>query len=114
MADITDAEIAAAAAELEDADPVVILRWAAARFAPRLGFGTGFGVEGCVLIDLAARHGVPLQVFTLDTGVFFAETYALWSRLEARYGITIRAVRPALTLEEQARLHGEALWSRDP
>lgn len=114
MADATDAEISAAAAELEDADPVAILRWAAARFAPRLGFGTGFGVEGCVLIDLAARHGIPVDVFTLDTGVFFGETYELWARLEARYGITIRAVRPALTLEEQAARHGDALWARDP
>jgi phosphoadenosine phosphosulfate reductase len=110
----SDAEIAAAATALEDADPVDVLRWAAGRFAPRLGFATGFGVEGCVLIDLAARHAIALDVFTLDTGLLFAETYDLWRRLEARYGVSIRAVRPAITVEEQARRHGERLWARDP
>ena len=36
------------------------------------------------------------------------------ARLEARYGITIRAVRPEQTVEEQAAAHGPALWERDP
>jgi len=109
-----DAEIAAAAAELEGADPDTILRWAADRFAPRLGFATGFGAEGCALIDLAARAGLPIDIFTLDTGVLFPETYELWRRLEARYAIRIRAVRPPLTIAEQAAQHGDALWARDP
>jgi len=113
MAD-ADPEVAAAAEELERADAAAILRWAGERFAPRLGFATGFGVEGCVLIDLVARHQVPVDVFTLDTGLFFPETYALWRRLEARYRITIRAVRPAQTVAEQAAAHGDALWARDP
>ena len=113
MAD-ADLELAAAARELESADAVAILRWAAARYAPRLGFGTGFGVEGCVLIDLAVRHGIPIDVFTLDTGLLFDETYALWRRLEARYRITIRAIRPAQTVAQQAAAHGDRLWARDP
>jgi phosphoadenosine phosphosulfate reductase len=110
----TDAEIAAAAADLEGADPIVAVQWAVARFAPRLGFATALDAEGCALIDLAARHGVALDVFTLDTGVLFPETYELWGRLEARYQITIRPVRPAMTLDEQADAHGAALWAREP
>jgi phosphoadenylyl-sulfate reductase (thioredoxin) len=113
-ATLPDAELDAAAAALEGAGPIEALRWAADRFAPRLGFATGFGVEGCVLIDLVARHHIPVDLFTLDTGVLFPETYQLWRRLEARYGVTIRAVRPALTLEQQAAAHGAALWERDP
>lgn len=108
------AALAAAADDLEAAPPEAILRWAAARFAPRLGFATGLGVEGCVLIDLIGRHRLPVDVFTLDTSVLFDETYALWERLEARYDLTIRAVRPALTLDAQAVAHGPALWQRDP
>ena len=91
-----------------------VLRWAAERFAPRLAFGTGFGPEGLVILDLVARHGLEVDVFTLDTGLFFPETYELWQSLEGRYGREIRAVRPALSLEAQAAAHGEALWSRDP
>jgi phosphoadenosine phosphosulfate reductase len=111
---LSDLQIDAAAAQLEDATPAEILRWAADALAPRLGFATGFGVEGCVLIDLAARANLPVDIFTLDTGVLFPETYELWRRLEARYGITIRGVRPPLTIEEQATKHGDALWTRDP
>jgi phosphoadenosine phosphosulfate reductase len=91
-----------------------VLAWAAQRFAPRLTMATGFGAEGCVLIDLVARYRLPIDVFTLDTGLLFPETYELWTTLEARYGVTIRAVRPAQTVEEQAAAHGDLLWRREP
>jgi len=111
---VSDAEIDAAARDLEGADALEILRWAADRFAPRLGFGTGFGVEGCVLIDLVGRSQLPVDIFTLDTGLFFPETYELWRRLEARYSVTIRAVHPELNVADQAQVHGPELWKRDP
>ncbi len=98
---------------LVGAAPIEVLRWAVARF-PRVGFSTGFGPEGCVLIDLIGRHALAIDVFTLDTGLLFDETRALWRALEARYRITIRAVSPARTVDEQAQDHGDALWSRDP
>ncbi len=98
---------------LEGAPVLDVLRWAATAF-PRVTFATGFGAEGCVLIDLIARHHLPIDLFTLDTGVLFRETYALWRELERHYGVTIRAVRPAQTIDQQAAHHGAALWSRDP
>jgi phosphoadenylyl-sulfate reductase (thioredoxin) len=72
-------------------EAVALLRSAAAAHGP-VTFATGFGAEGCVLIDLIARHALPIDVFTLDTGVLFPETYELWTRLEQRYSITIRRV----------------------
>ncbi len=109
---MTLAELATWAGALEERPPLDILAFAAERFAPRLGFATGFGREGCVLVDLVARHRLPVDVFTLDTGVLFPETYLLWKRLERRYGITIRAVRPAFTLAEADAL--DRLWETDP
>jgi phosphoadenylyl-sulfate reductase (thioredoxin) len=106
-------EVALAAHRLEGRHPLEVLAWASERFAPRLAFATGFGPEGCVLIDLIGRHRLPIDVFTLDTGLLFPETRELWRRLEARYGIAIRAVRPAQTVAEQAAAHGERLWARD-
>lgn len=105
--------IAAAAHALETSPPELILAWAASQL-PRVSFATGFGAEGCVLIDLIARHSLPIDLFTLDTGLLFPETYALWRRLEERYGVTIRAVRPALSVEQQEAAHGPRLWERDP
>ena len=111
---LTDGDLDASARDLEGAPPLEVLRWATGRFAPRLGFGTGFGAEGCVIIDLIGRHQLPVDIFTLDTGLFFDETYELWRRLEARYGITIRAVKPELSVSGQAEVHGAELWRRDP
>jgi phosphoadenylyl-sulfate reductase (thioredoxin) len=93
--------------------PIEVLAAAAERW-PAIRFGTGFGREGCALVDMIARHRLPVDVFTLDTGLLFPETYALWRRLEARYGVVIRPVRPALTVAQQAAIFGERLWERDP
>jgi phosphoadenylyl-sulfate reductase (thioredoxin) len=97
-------DIEAAARALEDTPPVDVLRWATGHI-PRLAFATGFGAEGCVIIDLIAREQLPIEIFTLDTGVLFPETYALWKALETKYGITIRAVPPVETIEK--------LWETD-
>src|SRR6476619_6447127 len=102
------------AADLEGRSALEILTEASRRYAPKLTFATGFGAEGCVIIDLIAKHRLPIDLFTLDTGVLFPETYALWRRLEDTYGVTIRAVRPAQSIDEQAQTHGPALWTRDP
>lgn len=95
--DVLDLESAARALEFER--PAAILAWAA-RHIPKLAFATGFGAEGCVLIDLIGREQLPIEIFTLDTGVLFPETYALWKALEAKYGITIRAVPPVETIDK--------------
>jgi phosphoadenylyl-sulfate reductase (thioredoxin) len=107
-------ELAASSADLEGRSAEDILRWATDRFAPRLTFATGFGMEGCVIVDLVARARLRIDLFTLDTGLLFPETYDLWKRLEERYETTIRAVRPELSVDEQARLDGPELWGRDP
>jgi phosphoadenylyl-sulfate reductase (thioredoxin) len=106
-------EVAVVGDLLDGATALDILRWAAARYG-RLTFATGFGAEGCVVIDLIARHALPIDLFTLDTGVLFPETYALWKQLEQRYGVVIRAVTPELTIPAQALLHGPKLWEREP
>jgi thioredoxin-dependent adenylylsulfate APS reductase len=91
-----------------------VLRLAAEKFAPRLTMATGFGVEGCVLIDLITRDRLLVDVFTLDTGLLFPETYELWRKLERRYEISIRAVRSELGLEAQGEQYGDRLWERSP
>jgi phosphoadenylyl-sulfate reductase (thioredoxin) len=107
-------DVATAARELEGQSPAEILRRASQQFGDKLTFATGFGAEGCVIIDLIARHNLPIDLFTLDTGLLFPETYELWRKLETRYGITIRGVRPVHTVEQQADEHGARLWERDP
>jgi phosphoadenosine phosphosulfate reductase len=99
---------------LESRSPAEVLAFVADLYTPRIAFATGFGPEGCVLLDLIGRERLPIRVFTLDTGLLFPETYDLWRRLEEHTGVRIEAVRPALTVDAQARVHGERLWERSP
>jgi phosphoadenylyl-sulfate reductase (thioredoxin) len=107
-------ELARLSLELEGRSAEEILAWAADRYAPRLTFATGFGMEGCAIIDLIARASLPIDLFTLDTGLLFPETYDLWRRLEDRYHVTIRAVRPEHSVDQQSAAEGPELWGSDP
>src|SRR2546425_3665329 len=111
---MSPADIAAASARLEREPPEEALRWAAQRFAGRVGFATAFGPEGCVLLEAIAREKLAIDVFTLDTGLLFPETLELWRELERRYGVRVRGVKPALTVAEQELSHGPALWQHAP
>ena len=102
------------AATLEHASPLETLTWAVESYGNGLTFATGFGPEGCVLIDLIGRHDLPVDIFTLDTGLLFPETQTLWRQLEDKYSLTIRAVRPLQSVDEQGAEHGEKLWERIP
>lgn len=110
----TSIDIAHEADRLEGRPPAEVLAWAAARFGARIVFATGFGAEGCVLVDVIGRHRLPIRMIALDTGVLFPETYELWRRLEAKYGVVIHAVHPELTLDQQAARYGARLWESAP
>jgi phosphoadenylyl-sulfate reductase (thioredoxin) len=107
-------ELAGFAQALEARSAEDILRWAAGRYAPKLTCASSLGIEDCVLIDMMARARLPIDLFTLDTELLFPETYALWRQIEARYGVTIRPVRPGHTVAEQAAHEGAELWLREP
>jgi phosphoadenylyl-sulfate reductase (thioredoxin) len=111
---VTTDEIKQAAQELETKSAEDILAWAAAQFPGRLTFATSLGIEDCVVTDMIARRRLPLDLFTLDTGLLFPETYTLWADLEERYGVRIRRVSPQQSVDEQAATEGPALWTREP
>ena len=91
-----------------------VLRWAWERFGARAAIGTSFQGAGLVMMHLAKVHGIPLPVFTLDTGLLFPETVALKARLEEFFGHKIEKLEPDLSVEKQAEAHGPELWKREP
>jgi phosphoadenosine phosphosulfate reductase len=104
-------DLAALAASLEGRPPAEILAAAAARHPGRLALACSFGAEDCLLVDVIGRAGLLIDVFTLDTGYLFPETYALWKELEARYRLVIRAERSALPAPDPAL---PPPWETDP
>ena len=91
------AELKVLAAQLEGRPPAEIMAAAVARHPGRIALACSFGAEDCLLVEVVARERLAVDIFTIDTGVLFPETYDLWRRLEARTGLTIRAVRGAVT-----------------
>ncbi|MFM7084576.1 MAG: phosphoadenylyl-sulfate reductase [Hyphomicrobium sp.] len=60
----------------------------------RTAFSTSLGLEDQAIFAAVAEAELPFDVFTLDTGRHFAETYDILSATEARYKRRIRIVYP--------------------
>lgn len=100
----------------EDSPAERVVAWVLRRFAGRrLVVTTGFGMEGCALIDMIARHGVRIPVLYLDTGFLFPETLRLRDRLAARYPhLRFERRATSLTPGAQESHYGPELWAREP
>jgi phosphoadenosine phosphosulfate reductase len=86
---------ASAAQDLPPKSAAVVdrLRDIAARHAPAV-FASSFGAEDMVVIDLIARHALPVRIFTLDTGRLPEETLALIDRTREHYGVPVDIYTP--------------------
>lgn len=114
---LAPAEIDAAARQLESAAPEDVLRWTVKQFGPDIALSCSFGgPSGIVLVDMLARLGAldDVEVYFIDTGLLFDETHALRTKVEQRYGFKAVSYEPSLTLDAQAAMHGDALWTQDP
>ncbi|HOA39410.1 MAG TPA: phosphoadenylyl-sulfate reductase [Flavihumibacter sp.] len=66
----------------------------ATQFREGVVFSTSLGQEDQVITHMIARQHLPIQIFTLDTGRLFQETYDLLDRTIARYKLPIKAYFP--------------------
>ncbi len=55
---------------------------------------SSFGAEDMVVLDLIARDGLAIGIFTLDTGRLPRETHALIAQVRRRYGLAIEVFAP--------------------
>jgi len=111
---IADDEVLALAEKFENAQPQTVLRWAIDEFGSEVALATGFGTEGCVLVDMIAKIDATARIFYLDTDLLFPQTYELCHQLAVRYGVSFERRTSQRSLEQQALRHGERLWERDP
>ena len=90
----SDDEVAELQERFARAPAVDLLRWAFDKFGNRVAFASSFGLEDVALIDLIAKEGVPIRIFTLDTGRLHQETYDVMARIRARYGLDLEVYFP--------------------
>jgi len=88
--------------ELKGLDAEGILKWTADKFGSRVALATSFGAEDQVLTDLWAGLEDTMQIFTLDTGRLFQETYDVMDATMKRYGLRFEVYAP--NAEDLARL----------
>ena len=99
---------------LERSTPEERLAFAAEHFGDDLLFTSSFGAQSGVLLHLwsvVCRH---LPVTFLDTGFLFSETFRYRDEIAARFGLTVRVVRPDIPREEFVAIHGADIQRRDP
>ena len=87
-------------------EALALLREASVGYAPAV-LASSLGAEDMVLLDLIAREGLDIGVFTLDTGRLPQETYDLLQLARARYPVPIAVFAPeSADVEAYVAAHG--------
>lgn len=60
----------------------------------RIVFSTSFGKEDQVISQMIADNHIPIDIFTIDTGRLFEETYAVFDRTIKKFKLTIKTYYP--------------------
>ena len=97
--------------KFKDASPEETLTWFANNYAGKIAFSTSLGAEDQVITQMLASVGVPVKIFTLDTGRLFQETYDLLDVTQKKYGVAIDVYFPdAARVEAMVRSKGINLF----
>ncbi|MES2457452.1 MAG: phosphoadenylyl-sulfate reductase [Bacteroidota bacterium] len=80
--------------KIKDLDPVDALKFFAAEYPGKIIFSTSFGWEDQVITHMIFANDIPIEVFTLETGRLFPETYYVWNRTLEIYNKPIKAYFP--------------------
>ena len=88
------------------------IQWAFKIFGNRVVFATSLGEEDQVITDMIARVAPGIEIFTLDTGRLYQETYDLLAKTQKRYGrVTFKIYYPnTKAVEEMVAAKGINLF----
>jgi phosphoadenosine phosphosulfate reductase len=79
---------------LADLPPIEGLRWVSKQFPGSVKFSTAFGMEDQVITHFIGKEKLAIEVFTLDTGRLFQETYDVMDLTRSKYNINITSYYP--------------------
>jgi len=89
-----EVQLTAIAEDIKGLDPVAGLRYFANAYPGKIVFSTSFGWEDQVITHMIFANDIPIEVFTLETGRLFPETYYVWNRTLEIYKKPIKAYFP--------------------
>lgn len=91
--------------------PEEVIRLAYREFRDGLTFASSLGEEDQVLLDMISRTHPDIEVFTLDTGRLFQETYDLMEKNKKRYAVPFSIYYPdSEAVEDMVAAHGINLF----
>lgn len=64
------------------------------QYPEQVTFSSSFSFEDQVITHDILSNGLPVKIFTLDTGRMFAETYSVWNSTNEKYATKIKAYYP--------------------
>ena len=92
---------------VKNMEPVEALQYLSGQFPGKTVFSTSFSWEDQAISHFIFSNNLAIDVFTLDTGRLFPETYSTWSRTLEKYGKEIIPYYPdALSLQKYIREKG--------
>ncbi len=71
-----------------------VLTFLASEYKGKVVFSTSFGLEDQAVTHLIAHNQIDIQIFTLDTGRMFSETYSVMERSREKYGNIFKVYFP--------------------
>jgi phosphoadenosine phosphosulfate reductase len=98
--------------DLEGKPAEAIIEWAAEEFGERFCVTSSFA--DAVLAHVASRVVPGVDVVFLDTGLHFPETLSVRDQVRKSIPVTVKSVRPELTVGQQDGEYGPRLFNRDP
>jgi phosphoadenosine phosphosulfate reductase len=101
-----------ASGRLEGKRAEEIVEWALGEFGSRFCVTSSFA--DAVLVHVVSRVAPDVDVLFLDTGLHFAETLRVREIVQKTIPVTVRSIRPELTVAEQDAQFGPRLYARDP
>ncbi|MFA1545463.1 phosphoadenylyl-sulfate reductase [Actinomadura chokoriensis] len=104
--------VESAAAALEGAPTLEVIRWAVATFGDRICLTSS--MSDAALLHLVSKVKPGIDVLFVDTGYHFAETIGTRDAVEAVYPVNVINVTPSRTVEEQEAALGPRLFGRNP
>ncbi len=105
------AQIALWNKELKEKNPIGVIAFFLQYFGEEIVLSTSLGLEDQVLTEMVMRQRRSTEVFTLDTGRLFPETYDLIARTNKQYGIRMKTYFPEpARVEEMVANHGINLF----
>ncbi len=88
-----------------------ILKYVINEYKNKICFASSLGVEDQVITEMISSIDKTTEIFTLDTGRLFQETYDLFDRTRSRYKINIKILFPDNEqVEEMVNLYGANLF----